>query len=116
MEEDSPRPQEDPVDYSLLHKSEKLKLEFQETVENILFEHVACKPEEATPSQLSDAIAMAAGMMITNLKELQTNWFEASKSVVRPLRDAAQKGYLQFLAEGGEAKKKHWHQCQRRYY
>jgi hypothetical protein len=57
---------------------------------------------------------------ITEAKDRETNWFDASESIVRPLRDTAQRAYKNFLADGSNANRQHWqaschhyHQVQR---
>jgi hypothetical protein len=62
-----------------------------------LFEYVARNLTEATPTQLSEAIAFAAEQTITEEKERELNWFDACESVIRPLR---QKTYLKYLENG----------------
>jgi hypothetical protein len=58
----------------------------------------------------------AAESTITEAKSPTTNWFDASKSVVCPLRDTAQRAYKHFLADGTDANKHHWHATHHRYY
>jgi hypothetical protein len=53
---------------------------------------------------------------ITEAKSPTTNWFDASESVVHPLRDTAQHAYKRFLADGTDANKHHWHATRHRYY
>jgi hypothetical protein len=48
-------------------------------------------------------------------KDHETNWFDASESIVRPLRDTAQRAYKNFLADGSNANRQHW-QASRRHY
>jgi hypothetical protein len=66
--------------------------------------------------QLSEAIMYAAESTITEAKSPTTNWFDASESVVHPLRDTAQHVYKCFLADGTDANKHHWHATRRHYY
>jgi hypothetical protein len=45
----------------------------------------------------------AAESTITEAKDRETNWFDASESIVRPLCDTAQRAYKNFLADGSNA-------------
>jgi hypothetical protein len=54
----------------------------------ILFEYADCDSHEALATQLSEAIMYAAESSITEAKDHEANWFDASESIVRPLRDA----------------------------
>jgi hypothetical protein len=45
----------------------------------------------------------AAESTITEAKDRETNWFDASESIVRPLGDTAQRAYKNFLADGSNA-------------
>jgi hypothetical protein len=45
---------------------------------------------------------------ITEAKDCETNWFDASESIVRPLRDTAQCAYKNFLADGSNANRQCW--------
>jgi hypothetical protein len=53
---------------------------------------------------------------ITEAKDRETNWFNASESIIRPLRDAAQCAYKSFLADGSNANRQHWQASCRRYH
>jgi len=105
-----------PVNYCFLHQNGEKCQEFQEKFDSILFEYVSMTPEEATPTQLSEAIAYAAKCTITEPRTPQENWFDASKPIVRPLHDAAQSSYQKFLADGSDTNKSHWHSCRCQYY
>jgi hypothetical protein len=107
---------EDPINWSLLHCDKLKHQEFADHIETILFKYTACESHQATPMQLSEAIMYAAESTITEAKSPTTNWFDASKSVVRPLRDTAQRAYKRFLADGTDANKHHWHATHRHYY
>ena len=50
----------------------------------------------------------AAESTITEAKDHETNWFDASESIVRPLHDTAQRAYKNFLADGSNANQQHW--------
>jgi hypothetical protein len=45
---------------------------------------------------------------ITEAKDNETNWFNASESIVRPLHDTAQHAYKNFLADGSNVNRQHW--------
>jgi hypothetical protein len=74
----------------------------------ILFEYADCDSHEASPTQLSEAIMYAAESTITEAKDRETNWFNASESIVRPLRDTAQCAYKNLLADGSNENRQHW--------
>jgi hypothetical protein len=60
----------------------------------ILFEYADYDSHEASPTQLTEAIMYATESTITEeAKDRKTNWFDASESIVRPLRDTAQCAY-----------------------
>jgi hypothetical protein len=44
----------------------------------------------------------------TEAKDHETNWFDASESIVQPLHDTAQCAYTNFLADGSNANRQHW--------
>jgi hypothetical protein len=67
-------------------------------------------------SQLSEAIMYAAESTITKTKDRETNWFDASESIVRPLRDTAQRAYKNFLADGSYVNQQHWQASRRCYH
>jgi hypothetical protein len=98
---------EDPINWSLLHKDKLKRQEYADKIETILFEYADCDSHEASPTQLSEAIMYAAESTITEAKDCETNWFDASESIVRPLRDTAQHAYKNFLADGSNANRQH---------
>jgi hypothetical protein len=107
---------EDPINWSLLHK-DKLKLqEYTDKIETILFKYADCDSHEASPTQLSEAIMYATESTITEAKDCEMNWFDASESIVRPLHDTAQREYKNFLADGSNANRQHWQASRRRYH
>lgn len=114
--QDSTDNKADPINWSLLHRNEQKRQEYADQVETILHEFAVCTSNEATPTQLSEDIMYAAEATITQPKHHESNWFDASESIVQPLRDAAQRAYKKFLAEGTEANKCHWHFSRRRYH
>lgn len=83
---------EDPVNYSLLHRTGKKMNRLSRKIEAILFEYVARDLTEATPTQLSEAFTFAEE------KDHELNWFDTSDSIVRLLR-------------GSTTNKNHWHHC-----
>jgi len=83
------KPQPDHIDWSLLHRNPEWLAAFQSLIETVLYEYVNEELETATPTQLSDAIMYAAEHTVSESRDVETNWFDASEAVVRPLRDAA---------------------------
>jgi hypothetical protein len=98
---------EDPINWSLLHKDKLKRQEYADKIETILFEYADCDSHETLPTQLTEAIMYAAESTITEAKDRETNWFDASESIVRPLRDAAQRAYKNFLADSSNANQQH---------
>ena len=69
-----------------LHRNEEKCEKYQkEAIQQIQ----ECIPESAlpTPSSLSDAMIKAGETTLLQMKEPEQNWFAASESKVRPLRD-----------------------------
>jgi hypothetical protein len=100
---------EDPINWSILHKDKLKRQEYADKIETILFEYADCDSHEASPTQLSEAIMYATESTITEAKDRETNWFNASESIIRPLRDTAQqRAYKNFLADGSNANRQHW--------
>jgi hypothetical protein len=75
---------EDPINWSLLHKDKHKRQEYADKIERILFEYADCDSHEASPTQLSEAIMYATESTITEAKDCETNWFDASESSHRP--------------------------------
>jgi hypothetical protein len=107
---------EDPINWSLLHKDKLKRQEYADKIKTILFEYADCDSHEALPTQLSEAIMYAAESTITEAKDREMNWFDASESIVQPLRDTAQRAYKNFLADGSNANRQHWQASRRRYH
>ncbi len=107
---------EDPINWSLLHEDKPKRQEYADKIETVLFEYADCDSHEASPTQLSEAIMYAAVSTITEAKDRETNWFDASESIVRPLCDTAQRAYKNFLADGSNANRQHWQASRRRYH
>ena len=106
---------EDPINWALL-RNPPHHIAYQNVIDTILQEYADCETHEATPTQISNAIMYAAECTITEEKKPIPNWFDASEPIVRPLRDAAQRAYKAFLADGSEEKKHHWQASRRQYY
>jgi hypothetical protein len=103
------------LNWSLLHKDKLKRHEYADKIETILFKYADCDSHEALPTQLSEAIMYAAESTITEAKDRETNWFDASESIIGPLRDTAQLAYKNFLADGSNANRQHW-QASRHHY
>jgi hypothetical protein len=73
---------EDPIHWSILHKDFLKRQEYADKIETILFEYADCDSHEASPTQLSEAIMYAAESTITEAKDRETNWFDASESII----------------------------------
>jgi hypothetical protein len=74
----------------------------QTKLKQFFFEYADCNSHEASPTQLSEAIMYAAESTITKAKDCERNWLDASESIVRPLRDTAQRAYKNFLTDGSD--------------
>jgi hypothetical protein len=75
---------EDPINWNILHKDNLKQQEYADKckIKTILFEYADCNSHEASPTQLSEAIMCAAESTITEAKDRETNWLDASESII----------------------------------